>query len=336
MKRFFTLLLMVAMVSGLALVAQSSQPEVLIDFSQLNADYPAEDATNDQDTLIDFSGVAGTSYTDEEKAQMKTSLAIENWEVVLASSSRSVINQALSMTKESQVRGDAAQYPNEYVMGIRVHFPMDPFNSWAIVKPPFEIPAYADITEVAEDGSLSTPQEEVGAGRKFDGYGVVKNVGVLKTVAMNVYGSNFPHTMTLLFQDENNQVEEIYLGDLQFDGWKTLVWNNPNYISEVRNRELRTFPLYPRSAPMRKLIGLKIYRDASVEGGDFITYVKDIAVQYDKAILNLQRDIDDEATWGILQQREQARRNAELKRLGYIQVLRYLESKKMVDESTAE
>jgi hypothetical protein len=50
---------------------------------------------------------------------------------------------------------------------------------------------------------------------------------------------------------------------------------------------------------------------------------------YDKAVLTLERDIDDEATWGILQKREEARRSAELRRLGHIQVLRYLETKKM-------
>jgi hypothetical protein len=56
---------------------------------------------------------------------------------------------------------------------------------------------------------------------------------------------------------------------------------------------------------------------------------------YDKAVLSLERDIDDESTWGILQKREEARRNAELKRLGNIQVLRYLEQKKMHAEKPA-
>jgi len=41
------------------------------------------------------------------------------------------------------------------------------------------------------------------------------------------------------------------------------------------------------------------------------------------------RDINDEAIWGILQQRNEARRLAEMKRLGNIQVLRFLEQQKM-------
>ena len=69
-------------------------------------------------------------------------------------------------------------------------------------------------------------------------------------------------------------------------------------------------------------------------GGDLVTYVKDIKITYDKAILDTQRDINDEAVWGILQARNETRRLAELKRLGNVQVLRYLEKQKMDTTST--
>jgi hypothetical protein len=78
-----------------------------------------------------------------------------------------------------------------------------------------------------------------------------------------------------------------------------------------------------------KLVGIVVYRDAAQEGGDFVTYVHDIKITYDKAIIETTRDINDEAIWGILQQRNEARRLAELKRLGNIQVLRFLEQQKM-------
>lgn len=327
MKRFFILLL-VALIAGTGLFAEES---VLIDFNQLGADYAVADGepSENEATLIDFSVVAGSSYTQEEKAQMKTSLFIENWEVVLNSSARSVVNQSRSFTRAARVREGAAQYANETLLGVRVHFPDEPFNSWALVKPPFEIPAYADVTTVAADGTLEVPQEEVGRGTKFDGYGVVKNIGVLKSISVNVHGLNFPHGLSILFKDNNNVEKEYFMGYLNFDGWRTLTWNNPNYIAEVRNRELNTFPLYPNSAPMVKLLGFRVYRDASIEGGDFIAYIKDVSVVYDKAVLSLERDIDDESVWGILQDREEARRNSELNRLGNMQVLRYLERQKM-------
>ena len=310
--------------AGIAVAEQST----LIDFNDLAADYPADDPVNDEDTLVDFSGVAGSSFTEEELAQMKTSLAIQNWEVVLASSSRSVMNQSQSLVRPAPVNEDASQFPGETVLGVRVHFPTEPFNSWALVRPPFEIPAYADVTQVEGD-DLIVPQEEQGRGRKFDSRGVVKNVGTLRSVSMNVHGLNFPHGISLVMQDENSETQEIFMGYVEFDGWRTLEWRNPNYITEVRNRELQRFPLYPNLAPMRKLVGIRVYRDAAMQGGDFVTYVKDITITYDRAVLQLERDIDDEAIWGILQEREEARRNAELRRLGQQQVLRFLERQKM-------
>jgi hypothetical protein len=326
MKRFFAILFAAFMLVSVMLVADES---VLIDFAGLTADFPSDTPKENQATMVDFSTVAGSSYTEEEKALMKTSLAVQNWGVFLASSSRSVKNQSFSMAKAAKVRDGATNFAGATVMGIRVHFPLDPFNSWAIVKPPFEIPAYMDKSTVGGDGSLTVTEEEVGKGRMFDTIGVVKNVGVLKSLSMNVHGLNFPHGISVILQDENNEEQEIFLGNLRFDGWRRLTWENPNYITEVRNRDLRVFPLYPKSAPMRKLVGIRVYRDASQEGGDFITYVKDISIVYDKAILTLERDIDDEGTWGVLQKREEARRNAELRRLGHLQVLRFLETKKM-------
>ncbi len=333
MKRLVTLIGAFLLLTGVVLFAETS---VLIDFTKLaadtklgNSDTPTENAA----TMIDFSNVAGASFSDEEKAQMKTSLALNNWEVVLAPSSRTIENISLSMTREAKTSANAKPFNGEEmanltVLGIRVHFPTAPFNSWAIVKPPFEIPAYADKTELQGD-KLVVPDEEKGRGRKFDGYGVLKNVGVIKSISVTVYGSNFPNGFGLILEDQNNEEQQIFIDYLNFDGWRTLTWKNPNYISEVRNRQIKRYPLYPKSAPFVRLVGLIIYRDAAQEGGDFITYVKDIKITYDKAVLELQRDIDDESIWGILQARQEARRAAELRRLGNLQVLRYLEKQKM-------
>jgi hypothetical protein len=312
-----------------------AEEAVLIDFAQLAADYPADDPVHNERTLVDYSIAAGSSYTEEEKAEMKISLGIESWEIELASSSQRVETVSDSMVREAPVREGAARFANETVLGARVRFPTEPFNSWAMIRPPFEVPAYADRSEVQDDGSLVVPQEEVGRGSKFDNFGVVKNVGVLRSVSMNVHGLNFPHGISVILMDENNNEHEIFMGYVNFDGWRTLEWRNPNYITEVRDREIRTFPLYPNLTPMRKLIGVRVYRDAAMQGGDFITYIKDISLTYDRAVLNLERDINDEAVWGILQDREQARRDAELRSLGNIQVLRYLEERKMHDPDAA-
>jgi len=148
-----------------------------------------------------------------------------------------------------------------------------------------------------------------------------------------VYGNNFPNGLGLILKDQNGEEKSIFLDNLRFDGWRKLVWNNPNYVTEVRNRELKTMPLYPHSVPFVKLEGLVIYRDGAQEGGDMITYVKEIEITYDQAILDTDQDFDHESLWGILSERQDARRQAEIRRLGNLQVLRYLEQQKMHKEA---
>jgi hypothetical protein len=157
-------------------------------------------------------------------------------------------------------------------------------------------------------------------------------VGILKSVEATLYGSNFPNGFGIVVKDQEGVEQTIFLDYLEFDGWRKLVWNNPNYVTEVRNREVRKYPLYPNSEPFLKLVGLVFYRDSMQRGGDIVTYVKDIKITYDKALLEAQRDINDEAIWGILTARQEARKAAEIKRLGNMQVLRTLEKQKMHKE----
>ncbi len=329
MKRFGAILVILLLSVGTPIFAETS---VLIDFSQLTADYQG---TENEATLVDFSSQAGTGFTDEERQAMKTSLFIENWEVRLASSSRTVENEAKSLTRAVKVNDDAARFGGETILGVRVHFPDEPFNSYAVVRPPFEIPAYMRRTTVQGDGTVVEDETDL-RGVKFDGYGVVKNVGVIKSVAVNVYGNNFPNGFAIVLKDQNNRQQHIFIDYLDFDGWRELVWNNPNYISEVRDREIKRYTLYPQAEPMRKLDSLIFYKNASQPGGDFIGYIKDITITYDKAVLDTQRDIDEEEIWGILGEREAARRAAEFSRLGNLQVLRYLERKLMHSEEATQ
>jgi hypothetical protein len=329
MKRFSLIMLGLLFVLGIPVFADTS---VLLDFSTL---VPDTDFGENEATIVDFSQQAGTGFTDEERNAMKTSLAIENWEVALASSSRSVNNLRKSMTKAVLVNEDAVKFGGETVLGVRIHFPEDPFNSYALVKPPFEIPAYMKRTILQSDGTMIEDDADM-TGSKFDGYGVIKNVGVVKSISVNVYGSNFPNGFGIILKDQNNREQQIFMNYLEFDGWRELIWNNPNYVTEVRDREIRNYPLYPRSEPMRKLVGLIFYKDAAQQGGDFIAYVKDITITYDKALLETSRDINEEEVWGILGEREEARRTYEFSKLGNLQVLRYLEGKKMHQEPEDE
>jgi hypothetical protein len=273
-------------------------PEVLIDFQNL------------ADTEIDFSKYPGGIA--EGISELKVDLSIPNWSVKLAPSSASPENRVLSKCQPVP-----SKVMNGDVMGVRVHFPTAPFNSWARVVPPFEIPIYEDA-----------PGEQ-GEGTKFVNKGVLRNVGTIKSVTVRVTGRNFPHGLTIALKDDRDNYQEMFLGNLDFEGWRPLVWNNPNYIDDVKQRDLRKTPLYPESMPSEKFDSFIIYRHGSQIGGDFVTYFKDVQMVYDLAVLEVERDINDEAAWQILQKRRDAKRAAEIRRLGILQVLRSKEMVKM-------
>lgn len=342
MKRTFILLAVVLLFAG-ALFADEA---ILIDFSKLAADIlPNEDNINQQNrqTMMDFDRSAGGSFTPEQKKAMKTSLAIAQWEVALASSSRFVENISLSYAKEA----DSKQFGK--VLGVRIHFPVEPYNSWAIIKPPFDIPAYERLANIDDDGNIEYLDDSngtttatrfeapAGDNKKPDltkpAYGVVKNVGTIKSIAVNAYGLNFPHGLFTTVIDSEGNSKELFMGYLQYDGWKELRWDNPAYITEVRDRDLRLYSLYPANTPFIKFGSFRIARDAAKEGGDFVGYIKDVKVIFDKAQLDVDRDIDDEATWRIIETRETARQRFEMERFGQSQVLRYQEKQLQATES---
>jgi hypothetical protein len=331
MKRLF-----VFVAFGLAAVgaggAVFADENVLIDFSKLVPDILLDQTgvqPQNRQTVMDYSNTAGSGYTPEQRALMKTSLAIPNWMVDLASSSRSVENDVGSYTKVSASK----QFEN--VMGVRVHFPVAPYNSWASIKPPFDIPAY-EFSTIDEEGQIAL-QDGVNINteqsRFEDGYGVLKNVGAIKSMAVQVYGINAPHSVSAVLIDGNGKSQNVFLGYLDFDGWATLAWDNPQYINEVRARTLRIYQLYPSFAPYVRFGGFIIQRDGASEGGDFVTYFKDVKLVYDKAQLEGEKDIDDESEWNIIKDREAERQRNEFTNFGKTQVWRFVEGEKKAPEA---
>ena len=321
------------------LSAVFAEEAIVIDFALLNADIVADKAgnmTQNRRTVMDFGAVAGASYTAEQKALMRTSLAIGEWEVVLNSSSKNPTTVSLSKTTEAQVSAEARNYAGQKLMGVRVNFPEWMSNASADVRPAFYIPAYEVMADVNDEGVVQEPTEEQKASFKSrfeDGYGVVKNVGVVKSIAVNTYGMNFPHGLYVLVRNEHNEAKRYFMGYLLFDGWREMVWTNPSYITQVKSREVRLYPAYPTALPFIAFDGFSITRDAAHDGGDFVGYFKDVKVIYDKAVLNTVRDFADENIWGIQTKRDAERKAIEVQRFGQIQVLRYLEKEKMATES---
>jgi len=329
-------MLILVVAASLAAGSLFANEAVLIDFGQLTADMRISDSDDGDDTpnqnratLMDFSNVrfAG-SFTEEQRGFMRTSLAIANWEVELAPSARTTANAVRSFTREAP----SARFGT--VMGVRVHFPVGPFHSWARIIPPFEIPAFESAADVADDGTITPAAENDGTTRFENGHGVVTNVATIRSLATNVYGMNFPHSLSVILIDNNGNSRNIPLGNLEFDGWAEVRWDNPNYIQEVRNRDLRITPFYPDAMPFVKFGGFEIRRDGSNRGGDFIGYFKDVKIIFDRAVLDTDRDINDESVWGLIQERETARRVWEMERFGQNQILRQLEAQRQATDTT--
>ena len=221
-------------------------------------------------------------------------------------------------------------------MGVRVIFPSIACNANAKIVPPFDIPAYEPLADADDNGVRQDPTDEQKASGKTlfeDGYGVVKNVGTIKSIACTTMGMNYPHGLYVLLKDNDNIERRYFMGYLGFDGWKTLIWNNPQYITEIRQREIRVYPIYPRGLPFVKFSGFQVTRDAAHIGDNYIGYFKDVKIIYDKALLTSDRDIADEDLWGIITKKETARQYAEMQRFGNTQVNRYLEKNKMATET---
>jgi len=328
MKRIIILVVIASVLSGMLYADE----EILIDFTKLAADIristgrsddQGTDFNQNQRTMMEFGQGIGSTYTADQRALMRTSLAIENWDIVFNSSAETITNVSNSKTQkaESKQFGD--------VMGVRIHYPLGPSYAKATVKPPFEIPAY-EWGEVDDSGNVTSSRSYVATepSRFEEGYGVVKNVGTIRSVSVQVYGLNFPHGLNVILIDSQGNEKICFMGYLNFDGWAELTWNNPQYIMEVRNRDLRLYPLYPWTTPFIKFGGFRLDRDADAIGGDFITYFKEVRVIFDKAVLDAERDIDDEQTWQIIWERETENRLREMEKFGEAQLLRFLDYQK--------
>ena len=334
MKRIIILITIVFFSAGMLIADEA----ILIDFSKLTADIRIKAYEDDQEetpnhnrqTIMDYGQVAGGSYTPDQKSLMKTSLAIRNWDVKFNSSSQTIMNMTNTYTREAPSK----QWGT--VLGVRVHYPIDPAYSKASIVPPFEIPAYEPQADVDDDGNIQPSEDSdgiTGPSRFEDGFGVVKNVGTIRSVAVNAYGLNFPHGLNVILIDSEGNEKVCFMGYLNYDGWAELTWNNPQYILEVRNRDLRLYPLYPTNTPFVKFGGLRLDRDADKIGGDFVAYFKDVKIIYDKAMLDADRDINDEEIWGIIRSRETSKKVFEMERFGQNQILRYLDQQKQARET---
>jgi hypothetical protein len=357
-------IIFVIFISLLLTTSLFAKTSVLIDFDKLKAngdgdpknslavddpkmkdakDHDAKKRIQHMPTLVSYGDIAGSSFSQAEKDFMKISLAAYNWDVTLNSSAAFVENTRFSKAIEWHTKAVSILADNTAdagrdgftILGARIKFPEWPYNCNATIKPPFEIPAFDDILTNYK-GEPETDAQKLAAGKykKFDGYGMVNNVGTIKSMKMKVYGLQFQNSISVLLKDDLGVITEYSFPEyLNFDGWREITWNNPAYIDSAANRSLYFMPLYPHSEPYVTLYAFRVYRQGDKIGGDFVVYIKDVKITYDLAVLDRDEPIDNEAAWQIISSKVIESKRREMTKLGQGQILRFLEKKKM--DSTA-
>jgi hypothetical protein len=115
--------------------------------------------------------------------------------------------------------------------------------------------------------------------------------GITKLVSMWVVGRNFNHTITLLLQDFFGRPFELYMGRLNFQGWKKLTVAIPPQAEDGRNGIIQRNYHYNNQMGI-KITGFRIDCEPMEAQGSYYVYYDDL-----RAVTDLfseeSRDPDD-------------------------------------------
>ena len=337
MKRVLALIASVLLIGSFVFAKDS----VLIDFTLLDADIMPDKsgkATENGRTLMDYSYAADETYSADAKALMKTSFELNNWDCDLNSSAQTKATVAGSKVKPVKVSTKSeTSFAGKNVMGVHAIFPTWSTNVYMRVTPPYEIQAYEPLRDISNDGVRKEQTAEQKGKYLFeDGYGLVKNVGTIKSISVYTMGMNQKFQLYVLLKDNDNVERRYLVGSLYFDGWKTLQWNNPDYFDDIRARELRIYPIYPRGVPFIKFCGFQITRDADCKDVEYTGYFQSVKLTYDVALLHSDRDIDDEDEWGVITKRETDRQTFEMSKFAAKQAVKFMEAERIKQEESVD
>jgi len=228
-------------------------------------------------------------------ANLPPELSIDKWRIKL--SGYSDIPKCRNLSDLKIVKVDPTKLNTDIkfdkCLGARINFEFSHGNDWAQIYPLYPVSEF-----YAKEGE-----------------GILRNVGPIKSVSIWVSGRNYKNAIEVRMLDQDGKYKSINFGNLYFKGWKKLTWENPNYIKELKKRDLVKPHLYPQYEPYLKFESLVIYKSPMEYGGDFVTYVKDIRVEYEPAITRYEGAVDDEAEWKILETNAELKRELEEKQL---------------------
>jgi hypothetical protein len=117
--------------------------------------------------------------------------------------------------------------------------------------------------------------------------------GITKTISVWVAGRNFDHELHVLIQDFFGKTCELYMGKLNFQGWKQLTVAIPPQVRDGRTGVIQRNYHYNNQMGI-KLVGFRIDVDPLEALGSYYVYLDDV-----RAVTDLfaegSRDPDDMA-----------------------------------------
>lgn len=283
--------------------------KTLIDFTQI-------DQEQDQTLFIEYSNMLKITLPKAEADNLpKIDYALQNWKVIPQRSIRYPHILDAGYTKGVEVlEGDLA---GQTVFGIKIKFPDFNFDMYVDVQPPFP--------------PVSTPSVD----NPFVNNGLLLNVGMVRSAYMTVYGLYQDEKLYLVTEDDLGNEYEYSFGSLNFVGWKTMEWVNPNYLENTLVREIKQAPFYPRMSSSRRIKTIKVQRSAVNGTLDFVTYIKNIEFVYDNAVNeNLFNEFAHEETWKILENSSMLREKILLEKTSIERYFEYLNNRKKYDFPT--
>ena len=114
--------------------------------------------------------------------------------------------------------------------------------------------------------------------------------GITKTVSVWVCGRNMGHDLWLLVQDYNGHNFEIWMGDLEFSGWKKLTTAIPPSPDGVHG--IVQSSVYYGNKPGLRIVGFRVDCNPEEAQGSYYMYFDDLRAVTDLYDLE-NRDPDD-------------------------------------------
>jgi len=116
--------------------------------------------------------------------------------------------------------------------------------------------------------------------------------GITKTISVWVIGRNFNHDLVLLIQDYFGQNYEVYVGRLNFQGWKKMTVAIPPQVDGINGIKQRSY--HYNNQMGIKIAGFRIDCDPMEAYGSYYIYFDDLRAVTDLFAEN-NRDPDDMA-----------------------------------------